>query len=551
MTILYFLRKKRNILFVCVLILLLLPISVSNCMPLQEGGFIQMACDALENNNEELSRRIVNIMDKVNDFAPLRQFIEYVEQNPIHNSDRTVVINNMCLLLLLLFFLCFFYNKYRNQFVFIYIKYYKWLQILINLIIIIIIYYHHNNTECMMPKIEVFDPNDKEIEVFPKSSIEIKEISFAYDFYNQGVLESMIKRSPHAKYCRDEFLYNNICILESTNNELIASYCNHNLFEYFYLLYYAPLILPKDVAAFLIQKDVYQGQWLYNSDLYNNIINFYKFTIIPKIDDKQQLENIIHYITALELYKKLHSQGNLHKFEEILNSNYDPLYKETFEKIVGITIEKSEKVAVSISDSKSFPINVPLTDDYNSSTEIEKEKTPFITEEVIYLLLEKKGVPQQQLVEDESEWKKALDLKLLSVGSNVLLDPSSHLTSFCEKLLPRMEGLEIIEKDIPRIKKLILTMLLLDDREFNWSYRSEADATNPNHYSLRMREICKSLVLNNCESDDKKCIAFGIIMAHVGTCMDLINCSKLGKFDPYLYLNSEIYDKMLENFIGD
>ena len=138
--------------------------------------------------------------------------------------------------------------------------------------------------------------------------------------------------------------------------------------------------------------------------------------------------------------------------------------------------------------------------------------------------------------------------KVLPPLPNKTFVPSQHLDVLTGNVLLRLTDLHANDNDVELIKNTTFKTLQDDPLYSEWKVNSERDMRNSEHPSNQMVSICREICIFCSQSGDREKQNIGNIVAHIGTCIVVLNSMNYLGQDPSHYLNSELYDTTFNSF---
>jgi hypothetical protein len=127
-------------------------------------------------------------------------------------------------------------------------------------------------------------------------------------------------------------------------------------------------------------------------------------------------------------------------------------------------------------------------------------------------------------------------------------DPEKHLEDLTNIVLNKFAEYNVSDNDIDTIKRVTLTTLQHDPQGFYWKTYLEADIKNDNHPANKMVAACREICINCSQSPEPENRAMATVMAHIGTCIILINVANALGQNPHQFLNQNFYDETFNTF---
>ena len=93
-----------------------------------------------------------------------------------------------------------------------------------------------------------------------------------------------------------------------------------------------------------------------------------------------------------------------------------------------------------------------------------------------------------------------------------------------------------------------MTTLQNDSNLLAWKIDLEGNIKNDNHPANKMIALCREVSKFCSLSTDPEKQMMATVMAHIGTCITVINAASVLGQDPYQFLNHELYETTLDNF---
>jgi hypothetical protein len=129
-------------------------------------------------------------------------------------------------------------------------------------------------------------------------------------------------------------------------------------------------------------------------------------------------------------------------------------------------------------------------------------------------------------------------------------DAEKHIDDLTNDVLGRLADLDIGDNDVEAIKFTTMETLNNDPRITSWRINLEQDIRNDNHPANKMVAICTDVSMNCSQSPEPEKQMIAVVMAHIGTCITLINAANVLEHDPFIFLNQEVYDLTYAKFFN-
>ena len=136
------------------------------------------------------------------------------------------------------------------------------------------------------------------------------------------------------------------------------------------------------------------------------------------------------------------------------------------------------------------------------------------------------------------------------VKMNPKFDPVEHLDDIVNNVLQAFSEIEIDDFDEERKKKIILDVLQKDPQISAWRAKTAEDIKNNDHPSCIMVGECQTACANLKQSEELQHQVMNTVIAHIGTCITIINSAHVLNYDVSKFLDHEIYQITYEKFIN-